>query len=76
MLNDLLSAAVDQDERLGCRRVDRTLGIQSMPDGYALMLNPDCSHFYWLRHDGAESAQHWSKWAVYRWAKNDAADNA
>jgi hypothetical protein len=47
-----------------------------MPEGYALMLNPDRSHFYWLRRDGAESAQHWNMWAIYQWAKQDAADNA
>ena len=39
-----------------------------MPEGYALMLNPDRTHHYWLRFNGNESAIHWDKWAVYRGA--------
>ena len=60
---------------MGGRRMDDSLGIQRMPKGYALMLNCDESHFYWLRHDGAESCIHWNKWAVYRGARADAEDN-
>lgn len=48
-----------------------SLGIQSMPEGYALMLNPDETHYYWLRADGVESVIHWDRWAVYRGAKSD-----
>lgn len=71
MKNDLASA-VAEAEALGCLRCDRSLGIRKMPDGYALMLNPDYSHFFLLRSDGAESAIHWNKWAIYRWAVQDA----
>lgn len=52
------------------------LGIQQMPKGYALMLNPDRTHYYYLREDGIESCIHWNKWAVYRSAIYDAKDRA
>ena len=53
---------------LGCREV--SLGIQKMPDGYALFLNADQSHYFWFnKFTGVESDIHWSKWAVYRGAK-------
>ena len=51
-----------------------SLGIQSMPDGYSLVLNADGTHYYGVRRDGMESCEHWDKWAVYRGAKNDYAD--
>lgn len=51
-----------------------SLGIQAMPEGYDLILNNDCTHFYWLRGDGMESCIHWDKWAVYRGAKADLAN--
>lgn len=51
-----------------------SLGICQMPEGYALMLNPDQSHYYFVRHDGLESVIHWNRWAIYRWAKADAKD--
>lgn len=57
----------------GCTDMSRSLGAQKMPDGYALMLNPDRSHFYGLKHDGTETDIHWNKWAIYRWAKKSAA---
>lgn len=53
----------------------KTLGIRKMPIGYALMLNPDRTHYYWLRHDGTESVYSWNKWDVYRGAKADAEKN-
>ena len=66
---------VEENTRLfGCREM--SLGIVNMPDGYALMLNGDESHFYWLRHDGVESVIHWNRWAVYRGAKSDASKQA
>jgi hypothetical protein len=56
-------------ESMGCRRVDKSLGIQSMPHGYALMLDADEMYFFWLREaDGAESVVHWNKWAVRKGA--------
>jgi hypothetical protein len=36
-----------------------------MPDGYALMLNPDEMFFYWLRSDGVEGLQCCDRWMVY-----------
>jgi len=70
-LNVLLSPHVKSHVSGGCVDKSNSLGIRRMPDGYALMLNADYSHYYWLRHDGEESVIHWDKWAVYKWAKND-----
>lgn len=70
-LNELLAAHVREHVDSGCHRMDHALGIQKMPEGYALMLNADESHFYWLRYDGMESCICWDKWAVYRGAKAD-----
>lgn len=70
----MISAMVDLDKHVadhesqGARRVDRTLGIQRMPDSYALMLDADELYFYWLSHDGRYSVQHWNKWAIRRGA--------
>ena len=45
-----------------------------MPAGYHLMLCPDRMYFFGVRdRDGMETAYHWNKWAIYRWAKRDAA---
>jgi hypothetical protein len=68
-----LSLQVKDHVRLGCVDKSHSLGIRKMPEGYALMLNADYSHYYWLRHDGGESVIHWNKWEVYRWAKYDCA---
>ncbi|MCP4101997.1 MAG: hypothetical protein GY750_11290 [Lentisphaerae bacterium] len=65
-----------RDHEETCGSQERLLGIQEMPKGYALMINPDRTHFYWLRHDGVESAIHWDKWAVYRWAISDSRNAA
>lgn len=66
----LLKRRVARAERFD-RRVDEHLGIQPMPLGYALMVTPD-GFFYWLCWDGLESASHWSKWAVWRGARDRA----
>ena len=70
-LNDLLSHNVRESEQFGSYDASHCLGIRQMPDGYALMLNPDCTHYYWLRYDGVESVISWDKWAAYRGAKAD-----
>lgn len=58
----------------GCRDVSNSLGIQKMPEGYALLLNADESHFFWMeRATGRESVQDWDKWNVWRGAHEDAA---
>lgn len=67
-----LCREIDDHVESGSYHASDSLGIQSMPDGYALMLNHDRTHYYWLRWDGTESAIHWSKWACYRGAKADA----
>ena len=48
--------------------VSNSLGIRQMPTGYALMINNDMTHFYWLKMDGTESTISWDKWAIYRGA--------
>ena len=68
----ILRQHVEENTKLlGCREM--SLGIVKMPPGYALMLNGDESHFYWLRYDGVESVRHWNRWAVYRGAQSNAA---
>lgn len=66
-----LDLHIKDNVSLGSLLMSKSLGIQQMPEGYALMLNGDRTHFYWLRDDGVESAIGWDKWAVYRWAKLD-----
>jgi hypothetical protein len=66
---EMLNAHVLDHVDCGCRNMNHSLGIQQMPEGYALMLNVDETHFYWLRYDGLESYIHWDKWAIYRGAK-------
>lgn len=65
----LLKRRVALAECLDLFCVDRCLGIQPMPPGYALMITPD-DFFYWLRWDGHESSSHWNKWAVWRSARD------
>jgi len=60
-----LASHVAEHEVLGASRCDKSLGIRSMPEGYALMLNRDESHFYWLKFDGSEGVEAWDKWYVY-----------
>lgn len=53
--------------------IDHTnrLGFASMPPGYKL-LQLDSGHFIYEREsDGEESAIHWNKWAIWRWAWAD-----
>lgn len=68
---ELLNFSIKDDESCGSTNVSNSLGIQKMPEGYALMLNPDQTHYYWLRYDGVYSVIHWNRWAVYRGAKAD-----
>jgi len=56
----------------GCDDVSHSLGIQKMPDGYALMLDADGMYFFWMeKSTGRESAIHWNKWDIYQSAKHD-----
>ena len=64
-LNDLLADYGD------CYNASDRLGICKMPPGYALLLNSDESHYFWLRFDGGESAIHWDRWVAYRGARDD-----
>lgn len=70
-LKKMLSQQVIDHVDGGSVDMSNGLGIKRMPVGYALMLNADYSHYYWLRYDGKESAISWDRWAVYRWAKQD-----
>jgi hypothetical protein len=57
---------------LGCTDYTHRLGIAKMPAGYALLLNPDETHFFWLcLSDGRESSIDWNKWRVRRGAVAD-----
>jgi hypothetical protein len=69
-----LAREVEMLKSWGCVDYSKRLGIVTLPAGYALMLNSDGSHFFYARWDGAESCEHWNKWAVYRWIKQDSAD--
>lgn len=55
----------------GCVDYSHRLGIVKIPNGYALLLNSDHSHFFYIKKGDFESCIHWDKWAVYRWIKND-----
>lgn len=44
------------------------LGFVKMPEGYKL-IGLDSGHFLWWHEESDnESAIHWNKWAVYKWA--------
>lgn len=64
-----LEKTVKDYESYGCQR--GALGIQQMPEGYALMLNADQSHYFWLTADETEGPIDWNKWRVRRnaWAR-------
>jgi hypothetical protein len=64
---DALDVAVSAAERDGCHRC--SLGICTMPFGYALMRDADDLYFFWLRYDGQTGPDHWNRWAAYRMAK-------
>ena len=58
----------------GCEDVSHCLGFQSMPDGYALMLDADRMYFFWMeKATGRGSSIHHDRWAVRRGAISDAA---
>src|SRR3546814_6622550 len=60
-------------QEIGCEVMNHSLGIQTMPEGYHLMLDADGMYFFWMEEaTGRESAIHWSNWAVYRGARDDA----
>lgn len=71
-MSDNLDRHVKYYVSSGCFLVSDSLGFQSMPSGYALILNQDMTHYFWLRSDGTVSADGWDKWAAYRGAKLDA----
>ncbi len=64
-----LRVQVDDHEMSGCTQ--QFLGVVKMPKGYALMLNADASHYYFLHESGKQSVIHWNRWAIYKWAKLD-----
>jgi hypothetical protein len=70
-ITDALTKEVSNHVEQGCRDASRTLGFCHMPHGYALMLNSDADHYYWLKHDGSEGEINWDRWAVYRSARRN-----
>lgn len=61
----------------GCQDVSGSFGIQSMPEGYALMLDGDQMYFFWMeKATGRQSVIHHDKWAVRRGAVKDAKKEA
>lgn len=66
---ELLNYHIEDHKAMGC--VEKGLGIVNPPLGYAIMLNSDHTHYYWLRYDGLESCISCCKWAAYRGAKKD-----
>ena len=46
-IGEQLTAAIQENEKLGCRRVN--LGNVRPPRGYEIMLNSDGDHFFWVR---------------------------
>lgn len=54
----------------GCSDVSYCLGIQSMPEGFSLMLDADGMFFFWMeRATGVESSITCSKWSAYHGAR-------
>lgn len=43
----------------------------AVPLGYAILMNADGTHFYWVCEDGRESVICWDRWAVLRSAIED-----
>lgn len=72
-LLDRLVGRISEFENEGCRVV--SFGNVRVPDGYAVLLNADESHYFWICGDGRESVMHWNKWAVLRGAKEDTGAN-
>lgn len=66
---DQLKSYIDS----GCIDYSKRLGIAAIPENYALLLNSDHSHFFFIKYGDYESCIHWNKWAVYRWIKTDSA---
>lgn len=53
---------------LGCLHMPRALGMHRMPEGYALMLNYDRTHYFWINHESREGGIEWDRWRVRRGA--------
>ncbi len=52
-----------------------SLGFVKMPPGYQL-LGLDSGHFIWFHEQSdLESAIHWDKWTIYKWAWEDYRSN-
>lgn len=58
-------------ECVACGCAVTKLGIALLPPGYAVMLNPDGTHYFWLCEDGRHSVINWDRWAAFRGAKLD-----
>lgn len=65
-----LRDAIRDDVSIGAICRSKSLGIQQMPYGYALMQNED-GYWYWLRFNGVNSVISWNKWDAWRGANAD-----
>ena len=73
VISEALLEEVNEYIDIGCQYTPRALGFQSMPEGYALMVNADCTHYFWICEDGRDSCIG-SMWGVYYGAKEDQED--
>jgi len=64
---ETIDDAVKDYESLGCSVA--ATGKAKIPDDYAIMLNADESHFFWLHKSDATGPVDWNKWRVLRSAK-------
>lgn len=64
-IREILESHITEHEAMGATRSDKSLGFRKMPEGYALMLNRDESHYYWLKFNGDEGPEAWDKWYAY-----------
>lgn len=67
-IDEQLKQHIAEAVSIGCEDYSSSLGFKVMPNGYALMLDPDRMGYFWLRYDGVESGVHVSKWAICRGA--------
>lgn len=44
------------------------LGVNTMPHGYALMLNCQQTHYYWVKYNGIQSEDCYHKWDAHNTA--------
>lgn len=63
---------VDEHVNEGASLANLGASTSAVPLGYAILMNADGTHFFWVCEDGRESVICWDRWAVLRSANNDA----